>query len=258
MKETDKKVKEVCGKMGGIDESGARVDRVMEELGRKVDKVCGKVGGIDESGARVDRQLEKTARVMDELGRKVDKVCDKVGGVDESRHYDEHFFDNVKRMQEETARQMKETDKKVKEVCGKMGGIDENLGHHAEQFFQDVFRRKMEFGGIKYKRIHPNFIGESDNKEKIEFDIALFNGESVALIEVKNRIHPNFVTEFAQERVRKFRELCPEYKSYKLYLGIAGFSFDKKVMEEAKENGIGIVKQAGEGIEVEAENLKAY
>jgi len=162
--------------------------------------------------------------------------------------------EKIDRQMEETARRMEETNRH----CGKVGGIDENLGHHAEQFFQDVFERKKVFGGIKYKRIHRNFIGEGDNNEKIEVDIALFNGDSVALIEVKNRIHPDFVTEFAQERVKKFRAMCPEYRNYKLYLGIAGFSFDKKVMEKAKEYGVGIIKQAGESVEVEADCLKAY
>jgi len=180
------------------------------------------VAGLAVSGERIDRQLEE-----------------------------------LKLRQEETDRQMKETDRKVKEVCGKVGGIDENLGHHAEQFFQDVFERKLEFGGIKYDRMHPNFIGKG-NRGRIEIDIALFNGDSVALIEVKNRIHPDFVMELAQERVKKFRTMCPEYNSCKVYLGIAGFSFDNEVTDRAKENGIGIVKQAGESVEVEAEHLRAY
>jgi len=189
------------------------------------------------------RVMEETVRVMEELGRKVDKVCGKVGGTDESRS----SLDKV----------MEELGRKVDKVCGKMGGIDENLGHHAEQFFQDVFERKREFGGIKYPEVIPNF-GRNDNIGKIEIDVAMFNGSSVALIEVKNRIHPDFVTEFVQERVKKFKELYPQYNDCNIYLGIAGFSFDDKVLIRAKENGIGIVKQAGDSVEIEAENLKAY
>jgi len=157
----------------------------------------------------------------------------------------------------ELAQVMKALGERVDKVCGKMGGIDENLGHHAEQFFQDVFERKLEFGGIRYDRMDSN-VERKGRRGKIEIDIMLLNGDSVALIEVKNRIRPNFVTEFAQERVAKFRTLYPEYDGYKVYLGIAGFSFDKEVTERAKKNGVGIVKQAGEGIEIEAENLRAY
>jgi hypothetical protein len=39
----------------------------------------------------------------------------------------------------------------------------------------------------------------------------LLNGESIALIEVKNRIHPSFVKELAEERIEKFRKFFPEY-----------------------------------------------
>jgi len=168
-------------------------------------------------------------------------------------------IDEIKRMQKETDRILKENEERMQSFGIQLGGVSNNYGFHAEQLFQDAFERKPVFGGIKYKRMQPNYIlGKDENKKKIEVDIALFNGDSVALIEVKNRIHPDFVEEFAQKRVRKFRESCAEYNNYKLYLGIAGFSFDNKVLEKAKEYGVGIVKQAGEGIDVEADCLKAY
>ncbi|MDR0517557.1 MAG: hypothetical protein LBH25_10990, partial [Fibromonadaceae bacterium] len=83
----------------------------------------------------------------------------------------------------ETDRRMQETDRMIKELSRRIGGIDENQGHHAEQFFQDVFRRKLEFGMVKYDEMIPNltYIGK---EAKIEFDIALLNGNSIALIEV--------------------------------------------------------------------------
>lgn len=168
-----------------------------------------------------------------------------------------------RRMQEtdlkmkETDRQMQETDRKLKDIGVQLGGIGNNSGYHAEQFFQDVFENKKEFGGIKYDEMVPNF-GIKDSKRKMEIDIVLINGDSVALIETKNRVHPDFVEEFAEKRVEKFRTFFPEYRNYKIYLGIAGFSFDDEVLIKAKESGIGIVKQVGEGVEVEAESLKAY
>jgi hypothetical protein len=92
----------------------------------------------------------------------------------------------------------------------------------------------------------------------IEFDIVLVNGKSVAIIETKNRIHPKFVKDFAEERLPKFRKFFPEFSKYKSYLGIAGFSFSKKVLEEAQKYGIGVVRQVGNSIEIEAGHLKAY
>ncbi|MDR0516887.1 MAG: hypothetical protein LBH25_07580, partial [Fibromonadaceae bacterium] len=113
------------------------------------------------------------------------------------------------------------------------------------------------FGMVKYDEMIPNltYIGK---EAKIEFDIALLNGNSIALIEVKNRIHPNFVKEFAEERVEKFRKFFHEFNDYSAYLGIAGFSFSDEVLDQASRYGIGIIKQVGEGVEIAANNLRAY
>jgi len=154
----------------------------------------------------------------------------------------------------ENAEQMKETDLKIAKLFEKMGGIDDNIGYHAEQFFQNVFTDNKVFGGIVYNDIILNM----KHSEEIEFDIFLRNGNSVALIEVKNRIHPNFVKKLAKERMSKFRKFFPEYNGYKVYLGIAGFSFSKPVLAEAKKYGVGIIRQVGNGVEIDATGLKAY
>jgi len=151
----------------------------------------------------------------------------------------------------------KEADRIVKEVSKQMGGINDNIGFHAEQFFQNVFKEKLEFGRIKYDEMIPN-LTHKGKKDEIEFDIALVNGDSIALIEVKNRIHPDFVIKLAEERIEKFREYFHEFDNYDVYLGIAGFSFSDEVLDRASTYGIGIVRQVGEGVEIEANNLKVY
>ena len=157
----------------------------------------------------------------------------------------------------ETDKHMQETDRMIKELSRRIGGIDDNQGHHAEQYFQNVFAEKPVFGGIKYDAVIPNLTYKKSNSE-MEFDIVLVNGNSVALIEVKNRIHPKFVRELAEERVKKFKEYFPIYKKFKTRLGIAGFSFSKKVTGEARKYGIGIIRQVGDSVEISAGRLKVY
>ena len=175
----------------------------------------------------------------------------------------------------ETDRRLRETDEQMKradlkmdrrsvwlerqidKVSKQIGGIDNNIGYHVEQFFQNVFTDNKVFGGIKYNDIILNMEHNEEGKG-VEFDIVLRNGSSVALIEVKNRIRPSFVKKLAKERLSKFREYFPKYKNYDVYLGIAGFSIDKAVFEEAKKYGVGIIRQVGEGIEVDATSLKVY
>ena len=122
-----------------------------------------------------------------------------------------------------------------------------------------LLMKKLTFDGQKYNNMIPNleFFGKH-GVSLIEFDIVLVNGKSIAIIEVKNRIHPKFVKEFAEERLPKFREFFPGFSKHKAYLGIAGFSFSKKVLEEAEKYGICVLRQVGDSIEIKTNNLRVY
>jgi len=159
----------------------------------------------------------------------------------------------IEKLRERMEKQTEQIDKQSAQI----GGISNNIGHHAEQFFQSVFKEKLEFGRIKYDEMIPN-LAYKGKKDEIEFDIALVNGDSVALIEAKNRIHPDFVIELAEKRIEKFREFFHEFDNYDVYLGIAGFSFSDEVLDRASAYGIGIIRQVGEGVEIEANNLRVY
>jgi Holliday junction resolvase-like predicted endonuclease len=163
----------------------------------------------------------------------------------------------LEKQMSDVGKRIDDVGKRIDDVGQQVGGINDNIGHHAEQFFQDILGETLTFAGIKYNKMIPNL----ECKGKIpsgEFDIVLVNGKNVAIIEAKNRIHPNFVTKLVEEKVAKFRSFFPEYKNRKLYLGIAGFSFSNTVIEKAKKYGVGIIRQAGKSIEVEAQNLRAY
>jgi len=165
----------------------------------------------------------------------------------------------IDKQMQETDRIVRKTSETVSKVSKQMGGIDDNIGFHAEQYFQEILREKLTFGGQKYDRMIAN-MECSDKKgiSLIEFDIVLINGKSIAIIETKHRIHHDFVKKLVEERLPMFREFFPGFSKHKAYLGIAGFSFSQKVLEEAKKYGIGIIRQVGESIEIEANNLKVY
>ena len=192
------------------------------------------IASLATEGKETDRQMKETdrkiAKMSEETDRKIDKVSENIDSIS------------------------KKVFGQIDKVSKQMGGINENLGHHAEQFFQNVFIDNKTFGGIKYDYVTLNM----NRNGKVEFDIFLENGNSVAIIEVKNRIHPDFVKDLAEERISKFRKYFPMYKDYDVYLGVAGFSFEDEVLEEARKYGIGVVRQVGEGIEVDAAGLKVY
>jgi hypothetical protein len=195
------------------------------------------VANLAVGGDRIERLLEESARRQESIARQ---------------------HEELNQMLKELADRQEKTDKKLKKIGAQLGGVSNNNGYYSETFFQDVFEETLEFGGVKYDDMIPNF-GRNDDEVKIEIDIVLINCDSIALIEAKYRVHPNDVTKLATERVQKFRTLYPKYDRYKAYLGIAGFSFCEDVLAVAKEYGVGVVKPAGEeSVEMEVGELKAY
>ena len=146
--------------------------------------------------------------------------------------------------------------RKIDKAHATIVGVSKNNGHHAEQYFQNALDKTKFFGGEKYDKLIRNL--KFSGKETCEFDIFLVNGKSVAIIEAKSRIHPDFIEEMVRKKTAQFRKHFPEYKDYKLRLGIAGFSFDDCVIEKAKEHGVGIIRQVGDSIQIDDSELKVY
>ncbi|MDR2693544.1 MAG: hypothetical protein LBB74_04935 [Chitinispirillales bacterium] len=172
--------------------------------------------------------------------------------VEATRKKAEEWYEKMRKSHEETDRIVKETSKNL-------GTMGDNDGKHAEQYFQYIFDKKLEFGGIKYDKMIPNL--ECFNKDRIlrmEFDIVLVNCQSIAIIETKNSIRSDFIWKLVKDRLPVFRLFFPEYNDRKAYLGIAGFSFSKRVVEQAEKYGVGLIRQAGDSIEMKTDKLKAY
>ena len=86
----------------------------------------------------------------------------------------------------------------------------------------------------------------------------MFNGENVSLIECKYKTYQKDVEKLIHKKVDSIKELFPIYTKHKFYPGIVSFSFYPELETYAKENGVAILKQKGEVVEIEAENLKVY
>lgn len=157
----------------------------------------------------------------------------------------------------ETEAQMKRTDATLERVDILLGNISENNGSTVEDYFFNSLEDKPELGGIKYDTIVKNFMPKSKRGQG-EFDIVMFNGKNVALIECKYKAHLSDVEKLITKQVDSFKKVFKGYANHKFYLGIASFSFYPELEKYAKQNGVAILKQKGDVVEIEAENLKAY
>jgi hypothetical protein len=204
--------------MAEIMEGHKQTQAELRELDAKLDRIAAE--GEKRSRA-ADKQNAELRETVTEFGRKVDKL--------------------------------RET---VRELGEYYGGVSKNIGYHAEEFFQDALRKSLTFGGVKFERLNPNL--SKTGSKNCEFDIGLENGTSIALIEVKSRVREEFVEELVTKKLTRFRKFYPEYENYKVYLGLAGFSFEKAVFEEAKKYGVGVIRQVGDAIRVDKGRLKVY
>jgi hypothetical protein len=73
-----------------------------------------------------------------------------------------------------------------------------------------------------------------------EFDIVMYNGKSLAIIEIKYKAHVKDVERITAQKLPNFRALFPQYAEYPVYLGI------------------GILQQKGGVMEADTSHIRAY
>ena len=166
-------------------------------------------------------------------------------------------FDKIAALQAETAAQMNRNDAKLTRMGINLGNMANNHGESTEEYFYNSLFDNLRLGNIKFDEISKNLHGKVSRLED-EFDIAMFNGKNVALIECKYKANENDVLKLIEKKVENFKLLFPFYANHSFYLGIASFSFYPKLEKLAKDNGVAILRQKGEVVEIEADNLKVY
>ncbi|GMO62882.1 MAG: hypothetical protein Ta2A_09770 [Treponemataceae bacterium] len=179
------------------------------------------------------------------------------------RKTDEQMRETREQMRETDAKiaefvaESKKTEKQINKVSKLFGGHERNTGAVTEEYFADALTKKMTFAGMTFDTIARN-VNMCKGKLQDEFDIVMYNGSSVALIEAKYKAHENDLTKLVTSKVQNFRTLFPHYANYKIYLGLASMAFYDELIEQAKELGVGILKQHGKTIEFSTETVRAY
>ncbi|MCL1945863.1 MAG: hypothetical protein FWF51_01740 [Chitinivibrionia bacterium] len=173
----------------------------------------------------------------------------------ELQEKNEKFFERVEKQQEENAKSFAELHKEL-------GGIGDSNGKFCESYFYSTLFNSMHFGGKDFDNIDKGLKRSKklpDGKKLTgEYDVVMYNGNTIALIEVKYKVKKNHIENLKTNQVKMFKELFPQYANFDFYLGIAGLSFEDNTEKEALEQGIGILRPKGENVEIIDDNLKVY
>ncbi len=169
---------------------------------------------------------------------------------------------NLQAEQEKTDRQMKETDRKLKNLGINLSGISDSNGAFAEEIFYNSLEENMNFANVHFDSISKLFGGQIKTPDgtiiRDQFDIVMINDTSIALIEIKYKAQSDYPKKMVEKKIRNFKLLFPMYEKYNVYLGLGSLSFDDFVVKNAKELGVGLLKQSGNIIEYSTDWVRAY
>jgi hypothetical protein len=167
------------------------------------------------------------------------------------------ILQEIAKSQKETGKQMQETDLRMKELQKTVGGITNNKGAFAEEYFFNSFENDQKnFFGEKFDEISKHLKNRWQGIED-EYDIVLYNHTSLAIIEVKYKAHINDIPAVLK-KAETFRILFPNYKDFKIYLGLASMSFYPEMEQECIQQGIAVIKQVGNTVVINDKHLKVF
>jgi hypothetical protein len=148
-------------------------------------------------------------------------------------------------------------EKRMKKLEETTGSWSNNFGSFAEEYFFNSFDEdQQDFFGEHFNHIEKNL--KCRNKNFIdEYDIVMYNDSYVAIVETKFKAHKNDLSQVLK-KAETFRILCPDFKDFKIYLGLASLSFYDELEQECIEHGIAIIKQVGDTVVINDAHLKVF
>ncbi|MCL2064903.1 MAG: hypothetical protein FWG98_11120 [Candidatus Cloacimonetes bacterium] len=183
-----------------------------------------------------EKEAEKTRKEADERMRKLDLL-----------------------MASMTA-QVEKTSKGIAELRAETRGISESNGMLSEAYFYSSLLNTMSFWGVDFDQIDKSVTRSrklpDGTKIRGEYDVVLYNGDTIGLIEIKFRARTGHAEDLINRKISIFKQLFPEYSKHKFLLGLGGLSFEDGVEIDAINRGIGILKIKGENIEILDNHIK--
>jgi len=114
----------------------------------------------------------------------------------------EKAIEAMRQSQAKTDAQLAKSELSWQETKKILSNVGINLGHVAEEFFYYALREEKKFGGIQFDEIELNVHGRN-RKVQDEFDIVLYNGECIGLVEIKHKVHPADLQKLALPTAKK-------------------------------------------------------
>ena len=207
---------------------------------------------VEKSRIAAEEAVEKSRMATEEA-----VVKSRISAEEEVKRINEANEKRRAEFEEEMKRYRETADRQTQQLRKDIGGMAHNQGSFAEEYFFNSFDNgKQNFFGERFDAIEKQLKGHWQGKND-EYDIVLFNHESVAIIEVKYRAHENDIAQVLR-KAGTFRVMFPSYAGFKIYLGLASMSFYPELEQKCIDEGIAVIKQVGDTVVINDANLKVF
>ncbi len=248
---TDRELKELVERMAITQ---VEIQKAQKETDKQLNKIGKEIQELRESQKKTDEQLKRTDEELRNMFKKTDEQIKELKEAQKKTDEQLKKTDEQLRQTDEELRNMfKKVDERLDKVAKQLGGISNNQGDVAEEYFINSLKAKPQLAGIEFDYLIPNY--QIVNKKfRDEFDILLVSDDSVAIVEVKYKVHPNDIDKL-KNKVKNLKKL-PQFKDYHIYAGVAGFNVTNDVIEKALERGYFILQRKGDVIQSYPKLLK--
>ncbi len=175
---------------------------------------------------------------------------------------DRHTIDSVAKLAEAEVLKKLNIDQKAESDAqmAKMIQIFKDLGIYPldekVDFFISTLQEKKKLGNIQFDAVALQLKAHK-GKVQDEFDVVMYNGNAIGLVEVKHKVHPSDIEKLVSAKLPNFRILFPQYADFDFYLGIAGMSIPNTAVDLAEKAGLAVLRQKGDVLQMNT-NLKAF
>ena len=160
-----------------------------------------------------------------------------------------------------TDAQMAETDKRLNKLMlgsERIQSFIKNESDACEQRFVDSLKSyDLQVAGVIFGEIYSN-VSKTRRGKNIELDALLVNGDSVALMEVKKKLHVNDVLKVRDKLINRFRELFPEHRDKRLLVLVAGESVNSDATTAALDAGFVVLSFKARELQMQAQQARYY
>lgn len=190
---------------------------------------------FERSQAEADRRFAEADRRAAEADRRLNDLEDL---------FAESKLEFDRRM--EVMRQEIQTD--IQAMRKMVGGLSSRWGSFVENLVESSALAVFEAKGKHFTSVYRGLRGRQGDFQ-MEVDVLVANDTEAVVIEVKSHLTQEEVDDFLA-RLPRFKNVLPFYRDHRVYGAVAGIEIDQGVDRYAYRQGLYVLRQAGEFVEV--------